>query len=60
MNLNTTINILIQAANLAQSKGAYSLQEAALVYEAIQNITNYIKEQQENTNEVKDDANNTD
>lgn len=39
MNQNEALNVLVQAVNLAQQKGAYSLQEAALVAQAIQEFT---------------------
>ena len=35
MNQNEALNVLVQAVNLAQSKGAYSLQEAAAITEAV-------------------------
>lgn len=36
MNLQEAVNTLIGAANLAQSKGAFSLKEAALIQSAIE------------------------
>ena len=35
MNQNEALNVLVQAVNLAQSKGAYSLQEAAAITQAV-------------------------
>jgi hypothetical protein len=35
MNQNEALNVLVQAVNVAQSKGAYSLQEAAVITEAV-------------------------
>ena len=35
MNQGEALSTLIQAANIAQSKGAYSLQEAAIITQAI-------------------------
>ena len=36
MNQNEALNLLVQAVNLAQQKGAYSLQEAAAIAQAVQ------------------------
>jgi len=33
------VNLLVQAVNLAQNKGAYSLNEAALISQAIRTLT---------------------
>jgi hypothetical protein len=35
MNQNDALNVLVQAVNLAQAKGAYSLQEAAVITQAV-------------------------
>ena len=39
MNQNEALNLLVQAVNLAQQKGAYSLQEAAAIADAVQTFT---------------------
>ena len=39
MNQNEALNLLVQAVNLAQQKGAYSLQEAAAIAQAVQTFT---------------------
>ncbi len=54
MDINTAINTLVQAVQVAQTKGAYNLQEAAALYEAIKSLAEHTK-QQENTNEVEHD-----
>lgn len=39
MDQNQAVNILIQAANTAQLKGAFTLQEAVVVAKAIESLT---------------------
>ena len=39
MNQNDALSVLVQAVNLAQSKGAYSLQEAAVITQAVTAFT---------------------
>ena len=39
MDQNEALNLLVQAVNLAQQKGAYSLQEAAAIAQAVQTFT---------------------
>jgi hypothetical protein len=39
MKQEEAINILIQAVNLGQSKGAYALQDAAIIAQAVQALT---------------------
>ena len=39
MNQNDALSVLVQAVNLAQAKGAYSLQEAAMITQAVTAFT---------------------
>jgi len=39
MEQNDALNVLVQAVNLAQSKGVYSLQEAAVITQAVAAFT---------------------
>jgi len=36
MNQNEALNLLVQAVNMAQQKGVYSLKEAALLADAVE------------------------
>lgn len=47
MNQEQALQVLIQAAQLAQSKGAYSLQEAGIVATAIESFTKKEEEKEE-------------
>ena len=39
ITVNQAVNLLIQAVNLAQNKGAYNLDEAALISPAVRTLT---------------------
>ena len=57
MEQNEALNLLVQAVNLAQQKGAYSLQEAAAIAQAVQTFTSSQEQDLSDvTAELADDA----
>jgi hypothetical protein len=53
MDQNQAINVLVQAAQVAQSKGAFTLQEAVTIAKAIEAFTPAKESSEEVASEVK-------
>ena len=62
MEQNEALKVLLQAATVAQSRGAYSLQEASAIAEAVAvfTVTPSSTDVEKNTNKEEDDRNNKD
>jgi hypothetical protein len=56
MEQNQALNVLIQAANIAQSRGAYKLDEANVIAQAVSVLT---KETAPETTKEENDTNDT-
>ena len=57
MDSNQAINILIQSARVGQSKGAFALEDAALIATAVKILTQGVEEKEIEGND--NDDNNT-
>ena len=47
LSFNDAVDVLLQAAQIAQQKGAFSLQNASMVYQAMNKIQDSYKQAQE-------------
>jgi hypothetical protein len=51
MEQNQALNLLVQAVNLAQKRGAYSLEEASVLATAVSTFTEEVEASEEGTDD---------
>ena len=56
MNQEKALNILVQAVQVGQAKGAYNLQEAKIIAEAVEVFTKKPEDAEHKTEEKKDES----